>query len=127
MQSDCYSLGMVIYEVLSGQAPFAPHKGSIVIRKVLEGERPARPQGDRGKLFTDAIWGLLELCWKPLPDNRISVGAVLQGLERKPPRLGPGPVAGGSREPKEKLEVLIRAPSKDHSDPITEGNEAKGA
>jgi len=80
-QSDCYALGMVIYEVLSGQAPFASYNDSVAIRKVLEGERPVRPQGDGGKLFTAAIWRLLELCWKPQPGDRPSVEDVLLGLE----------------------------------------------
>jgi serine/threonine protein kinase len=42
-ESDRYALGMVIYEVLSGRAPFAPHKAPVL--KILRGERPERPQG----------------------------------------------------------------------------------
>jgi hypothetical protein len=36
-EADCYALGMVIYEVLSGQKPYAPRKGPVVIQKVLAG------------------------------------------------------------------------------------------
>ena len=38
-ESDCYALGMVIYEVLSGKVPFSGLKDFIVIPKVVEGER----------------------------------------------------------------------------------------
>ena len=85
-ESDCYALGMVIYEVLSGQPPFSECRGFVVIRKVLAGERPKRPQGDEGKLFTDGIWGILKLCWKPQPHDRISAKAILSGLEGNLPR-----------------------------------------
>ena len=91
-ESDCYALGMVVYEVLTGQTPFAPSKPPAVIWKVLEGQRPGRPQGEKGELFTDAIWGILELCWKPLPTDRTSVKAVLLCLEETPslPRVSSG-------------------------------------
>jgi serine/threonine protein kinase len=85
-ESDCYALGMVIYEVLSGRTPFDQCKGSVVIRKVLAGERPKRPQGNEGKLFTDSIWGVLKLCWKHQPRDRINARAVLLGLEKNPSR-----------------------------------------
>jgi len=80
--SDCYALGMVIYEVLSGQMPFASFGGSVVIRKVLDGERPARPQGE---LIADSIWGMVQSCWKPQPGERTSAKTVLLGLEGDPP------------------------------------------
>ncbi|KAF9644879.1 kinase-like protein [Thelephora ganbajun] len=80
-ESDCYALGMVIYEVLSGQAPFASYRDPEVVYMVLGGERPKRPQGDEGELFTDDIWEVLELCWKPLPSDRISAKGVLMGLD----------------------------------------------
>ena len=88
-ESDLHGLGMVIYEVLSGQIPFATDRDSAVIRKVLEGERPGRPQGEEGKPFTDDIWGTLKLCWKHRPRDRINAGAVLLRLERQPPMLRP--------------------------------------
>ena len=81
-ESDCYALGMVIYEVLSGQTPFAPSKSSSVIWKVLEGQRPERPQGKGGALFTDDLWRILELCWKYKPEERTNAKVVLQCLER---------------------------------------------
>jgi len=78
--SDCYALGMVIYEVLSGQEPFGHLGNHVLIRRILDGERPGRPQGEEGILFTDSIWGVLELCWRSQPHDRISVTGVLSCL-----------------------------------------------
>ena len=87
-QSDCYALGMVIYEVLSGQAPFTPFPHCIVIRKVIEGERPTRPEGPEGARFTNDLWQTLNQCWEPLPQRRPSAKAVLECLEQVPGALG---------------------------------------
>jgi hypothetical protein len=81
-ESDCYALGMVIYEVLSRQVPFAPDKDFIVMRKVLEGERPGRPQGEEEVWFTDDLWATLELCWATRLETRPSIKAVLECLGR---------------------------------------------
>ncbi|KAF9642287.1 kinase-like protein [Thelephora ganbajun] len=86
--SDCYALGMVIYEVLSGRAPFAQYSFLAVVWRVLEGERPTRPQEAQGSRFTDNIWRTLELCWKPQPGDRISAKTVLHGLEENSSPLG---------------------------------------
>jgi len=83
-QSDCYALGMVVYEVFSGQIPFALSTASVVIRMILEGKRPERPEGEGRGLFTDAIWEALELCWKPRPSDRASAKAVLLSLRWNP-------------------------------------------
>ena len=80
-ESDCYALGMVAYEVLSGQMPFYQWKGPVIIRKVMSGERPGRPQGTQAVWFTDDLWEILELCWKPQPRDRPSLKTLLQCLE----------------------------------------------
>ena len=85
IESDCYALGMVIYEVLSGQAPFSTYNSFTVLRKVLDGERPERPQGEAGKVFTDSIWDIVELCWKMKPKERATAKAVLACLEGNSP------------------------------------------
>ena len=48
--SDCYALGMVVYETISGHLPFRKHTDLTVFVKVLEGERPHREGG-----FTDSL------------------------------------------------------------------------
>jgi len=83
-ESDCYALGMTIYEVLSGQSPFAQYSSLAVVCVILGGERPGRPKGAQGELFTDSIWRLLDLCWKPQPSDRVSAKTILLGLEGKP-------------------------------------------
>lgn len=89
-QSDCYALGMVIYEVLGGRAPFAQFKDFIVIRKVTEGKRLGRPVGPEGAWFTDDLWQMLNLCWETKPENRPDAEAIMVHLEQvsrtwKPP------------------------------------------
>ena len=91
-ESDSYALGMVIYEVLSGQAPFTPSMAPVV--KILCGERPEKPQGVRGAQFTEEIWGMLELCWKPQPGDRPSPNTVLQCLQGVTSNSGPPPHTG---------------------------------
>ncbi|KAF9785320.1 kinase-like domain-containing protein [Thelephora terrestris] len=75
--SDCYALGMVIYETISGKPPF--HKDQLdwaVMLKVLNGELP-----DRGVEFTDGLWTILERCWTPRAGERPGVGDVLRCLD----------------------------------------------
>lgn len=80
-ESDCYALGMVIYEVLSGRAPFGRCNGPAIILNIMEGERPTRPQGTRAAWFTDDLWNMLEQCWKHQPHDRPNLETLLRCLE----------------------------------------------
>jgi serine/threonine protein kinase len=80
-RSDCYALGMVVYEVLSGQLPFSCHASYAVVARVLKGQRPERPQGAEREWFGNGIWEVLERCWTPKPDKRPRIRDVLQRLE----------------------------------------------
>ena len=99
-ESDCYALGMVIYEVLSGQVPFPGLKGTAVVCKVIEGERPGRPRGRQAAWFSDDLWEMLELCWKPQPCDRPDLDAILKSLERiTQPSRPPSPSFSPSPSP----------------------------
>lgn len=95
--SDCYALGMTVYEVLSGRVPFHVYAHFVVPGKVVEGQRPARPEGVEGVWFTDDVWHTLEGCWKPQPGDRLRTDDVLQCLERgsaswvPPPQVAAAP------------------------------------
>ena len=76
-RSDCYALGMVIYETISGHLPFHRYGDLNVIAMVLQHKRPRR-----GVEFTESVWKMLELCWAPQPSHRPSIEDVLLCLER---------------------------------------------
>lgn len=78
MESDCYALGMVVYEVLSGQQPFPQCSDATAVYGTLMGERPERP---RGGWFLDDTWEMLEQCWRYQPSDRPSLGVVLRCLQ----------------------------------------------
>jgi len=80
--SDCYALGMVIYEVLSERAPFYRYSNLIISGMVIRGDRPERPKGAEGGWFTDDVWEVLKRCWVPQPGDRPSIKDVLQCLEK---------------------------------------------
>ena len=81
-ESDCYALGMVIFEVLTGQVPFPRCNNLVVMRKIIEGESPDRPQGPEAAWFTDDLWGMLEQCWLPTPKLRPTTEAILEWLAK---------------------------------------------
>ena len=116
--SDCYALGMVIYEVLSGKVPFSHCEAGTVIAKVCRGEHPSRPQGAEGKLFTDVIWGILGRCWTPRRDDRPSIEGVLRVLEEASRSWTPlSPLVGGP--------PAMDSPICSLSDPSVEENTGK--
>ena len=86
---------MVILEVLSGEPPFARDKNFIVMRKVIEGERPQKPEG---AWFTDSLWRTLEQCWLPQPKDRPAVEAVFECLGEVSKGWHPLPPIGGDVE-----------------------------
>ena len=81
-ESDCYALGMVILEVLTGQAPFPCCNALVVVWKIIDGQRPDRPQGPEAVWFTDGLWGLLKQCWSSEPKLRPTVEGILECLEQ---------------------------------------------
>lgn len=87
-ESDCYSLGMVILEVLSGQAPFASDKELMVMRRIVDGDHPERPGTP---WITDDLWRILEQCWSPQPKDRPAVETVLECLDTTAASGIPGP------------------------------------
>lgn len=74
--SDCYALGMIIYDTISGSTPFPDDTDFSVFIKVVKGERPDRVEG-----FSDSLWEMLEQCWMAQLNDRPSVQAVLRCLE----------------------------------------------
>ena len=88
-ESDCYALGMVVLEVLTGKVPFQGFNNLAVMRMVADGERPSRPEGQEAVWFTDNLWGTLEQCWLYKPKLRPTVEGVLECLEQHPVTLKP--------------------------------------
>ena len=76
ISSDCYALGMVVYEIISGTFPFHKDTDLTVSMKVVEGKKPPR-----GVKFSESLWGMLEQCWASKPNDRPSIENVLQCLE----------------------------------------------
>lgn len=118
--SDCYALGMVIYEVLSGHIPFYEYVDLVVVVKIGKGDRPGRPRGREGVWFTDDLWKVLEQCWLPQPEGRPSIEDVLLCLENvsrfwtpPSPRSSTAPSTTGS--PTWELSGIITAESTDGS------------
>lgn len=74
--SDCYALGMVIYETISGHVPFHLEGGPAAIVRNSTGVHPPR-----GVRFTDGLWEMLEKCWMFQPSDRPCIEDVLQCLK----------------------------------------------
>ena len=114
--SDCYALGMVIYETISGNLPFHRDTDLAVFAKVLKGERPLR-----GVRFTDGLWTMLELCWTSRLNSRPRIEDVLQCLVTTSDLPEPPPGVEGVKDVDERdpesasgLHTKVMAPVHQH-------------
>ncbi len=67
-QSDIFSLGCVLYEMLSGQRPFARATTAEMIAAILDAEPPALTGA--GKKFPAEIGRIIRHCLRKKPDER---------------------------------------------------------
>jgi len=71
-QSDVYSFGMVILQVLTGRVPYHYYpRDSVVQSAILKRTIPQRP--DRA-LVTDRQWTFMQRCWMPVDGDESRPG-----------------------------------------------------
>ncbi|CAE6348824.1 unnamed protein product [Rhizoctonia solani] len=72
VEADVYALGMTILEIISGSVPYENLLNVAVIRKVIAGVHPERPQSHipLGIGQADLLWKLLTDCWNINPTHR---------------------------------------------------------
>ncbi|KAF9778179.1 kinase-like domain-containing protein [Thelephora terrestris] len=76
-ESDCYALGMVIYEVLTGLRPFHHLIAPTPVPAVMRGERPIKPFDAESLGFSDTLWRLVQSCWGESSADRPTVRELL--------------------------------------------------
>lgn len=70
-ESDCYTLGMVIYEVLN----------FIVPKVVIEGKHSERSLSTEMACFVDDLWTKVEQCWSDRSMDRPTAETLLECME----------------------------------------------
>ncbi|KIJ06709.1 hypothetical protein PAXINDRAFT_20092 [Paxillus involutus ATCC 200175] len=77
-ETDVYSYGSIMLQVLSGQVPFSDSNVRQVNAKVVLGCRPPRETGWNGQPVPDIYWHFIERCWDKVPGRRPSSFEVLE-------------------------------------------------
>ncbi|KAJ1310556.1 hypothetical protein OPQ81_007286 [Rhizoctonia solani] len=72
IETDVFSLGMTILEMVTGTVPFHDTKDAAVVFRIVKGEHPQRPEAHipAGNERADLLWSLLVNCWALQPQDR---------------------------------------------------------
>ncbi|KAH8826279.1 kinase-like domain-containing protein [Flagelloscypha sp. PMI_526] len=65
---DIYSFGCTIFEIMTGEPPFADQPQGVVFLKVYTGERPSTPSTD---ILPNNLWSIVENSWKQECSQRL--------------------------------------------------------
>ncbi|KAG1761411.1 kinase-like domain-containing protein [Suillus occidentalis] len=80
ISGDSYSLGSMIYFVLSGSLPYSTLRDSDVLAELLLGVAPASPS-DSDKSITREQWQFIQGCWSEIPKNRRTTNEALEFVD----------------------------------------------
>lgn len=80
ISGDSYSLGSIIYFVLSGSLPYSTLKDSDVLVELLLGVAPAFPS-DSDKSITREQWQFIQGCWSEIPKTRRTTNEALEFVD----------------------------------------------
>jgi len=70
-----------LFQSHTGKYPFHDIARDVtVILKVMIAERPTRPTADMGRMMSDELWNLVEVCWKQDPAERPEMVDVVERM-----------------------------------------------
>ncbi|KAJ7301729.1 kinase-like domain-containing protein, partial [Mycena albidolilacea] len=79
--SDVYAFACVCYEILTGKPLFYEVSNDVkVMFMVLEGLQPLRPASCEGTTALDALWNLIQDCWRKDPKERPTAALIIERL-----------------------------------------------
>lgn len=79
--SDVYAFSMVMLELYTGRVPYSECRtDGAVIARVINQDKPKRPDGTENLGLTDNIWALMEMCWSYRRGDRPTMTIVRQNL-----------------------------------------------
>ena len=70
----------MLRQVFTGRRPFSEFKTPVIISKIINGERPARPQEAKELGLTDSVWEMTALSWHQDPAQRPTMAEVIRPL-----------------------------------------------
>ncbi|KAG8712783.1 hypothetical protein FRC09_019464 [Ceratobasidium sp. 395] len=79
-KSDVYAFTLLLYEILSGVAPWDKLDIPSIVSQVTRGNRPTRPSPSIW-LDNDNLWTLLQLGWHQQPESRPDMSSYAHNLE----------------------------------------------
>ena len=82
-RSDLYSLGCIMYEVLSGKPAFSAQYGIDYLNKHLSGYPPRLKEVDRDLDFPDILEDVVRKCIQKSPGNRYQTSEALKADLKK--------------------------------------------
>lgn len=82
--ADIYAFGMVVYEVLTGCPPFEVERRrhAEIILRIIEGERPRKPEQAEDIGFSGGTWKFVKQCWNQDRGNRPTTEQAYKHFQR---------------------------------------------
>ena len=79
--ADVFAFAMLTVEVFTGKVPFGNMKNGSIAIQIVNGKRPARPQGTEKLGLTAEMWKFIEKCWTANPKRRPTIDEMVRTWE----------------------------------------------